>query len=138
MNEHTSKRLRIIFTVLAVAGLLISIYLLTSRYAHVPLECPNNGIINCGTVLSSSYAYLFGIPLEIYGIAFFIIELALIALPSLYRIKDLQVIYNMIGIGFVAYFIYLESLIGKICIFCTGVHVIIAILFILSLYRVMR
>ncbi len=117
--------------ILAVLGLLVSIYLTVYHYSSsVPLACPDTGLINCASVLNSAYAYILGVPLAVYGLVFFVVELVILNL----RYKDLKAVYNALGLVFVFYFIYLEYLIGHICIFCTTVHVTIVLLFILTLY----
>jgi uncharacterized membrane protein len=120
---------------LSVLGLIISMYLTAYHYTSVvPLACPDTGIINCANVLNSPYAYLFGIPIAVFGVLFFVVEIY-----SLLRLgMDQRFLINSIGIGFVAYFIYLEYRIGNICIYCTTVHVIVVLLFALSLYEELR
>ncbi len=114
---------------LSLLGLLISAYLTFQHYTNRPVACPSSGIINCESVLNSPYAYILGIPVSVLGLVFFIVEIASIFLFG----KEPLLIYNGIGVGFVLYFIYAEYLIGKICIYCTSVHVITAILFITSI-----
>ncbi len=123
-------RLAKIALVLTLIGLLDAAYLTYDHYTNTPAACPENGIINCGNVLNSPYSILLGIPFAVWGLVFFIIEAALILLI---RNNDLFVIYNGIGVAFVAYLIYLEYIIGNICIYCTLVHIITVLLFIISI-----
>jgi uncharacterized membrane protein len=129
MNSMQRNALRASF-VLSLIGLVVSIYLTVYHYTNFTLACPNHGIINCENVLSSPYATLFGLPIAIYGIIFFLIELLFLRINK----NDFLLIYNSIGIGFVFYFIYIEKVVGSICIYCTSVHIIVATLFILSIY----
>ncbi len=125
-----------VMMVLAVLGLLVSVYLTLYHYAGIPLLCSESGIINCNNVLNSSYSILFGVPIAVYGIVFFVVEiLLLLKLHSRLKDKDLIVIYNTLGIAFVVYFVYTEYVIGNVCIFCTAVHVITVALFILSFFE---
>lgn len=124
-----------IFIILSIIGLVISLYLTLYHYdSQIPLECPTRGIINCESVLNSSYAYLLGLPLALYGLAFFVLEFVVIWLEN----KEIMALYNAMGIGFVFYFIYSEALIGSICIYCTFVHVIVVILFIFGIYDIIK
>ncbi len=115
---------------ISILGLLVSAYLTVQHYTNKPVACPSVGIINCESVLNSPYSYVLGVPVCVLGVLFFIAEFALIFLGN----RDMLVLFNGLGIGFVVYFIYSEYLIGSICIYCTSVHVITVLLFITSVY----
>jgi uncharacterized membrane protein len=110
-------------TIFSIIGIIIFIYLeytvLISK--SLPYFCSvNNTLIDCEKVLNSPYSKLFGIPLGIYAIAYFIIDLFLALL--LYK-KRLKIIYNLlyrlIGIIFVIFSLYtMFFLINSICIYC--------------------
>jgi uncharacterized membrane protein len=116
--------------VLAVIGMLDTAYLTYDHYTNTAVACPTHGVINCGNVLNSQYSVLLGVPFAVWGLLFFIIEMAIILLV---RNKDLFVIYNGIGIAFVAYLLYAEYMIGNICLYCTLVHIIVVTTFIISI-----
>ncbi len=120
--------------VLSLIGLAISIYLTAYHYAGVKLICSTTGLINCENVLNSPYAYIFGIPIAVYGVIFFGIELLLLRRNNL----DFVFVWNGIGIGSVLYFMYLEWRIGSICIWCTGTHIVVLTLLLLSVSQVMK
>lgn len=122
-----------IIILLSLIGLIVSIYLVTYQYAGVPLECPETGIIDCATVLASPYSTLLGVHLSVYGVFFFILEMLVLR----YK-KELLVAVNAAGIGFVFYFLYAEYMVGKICIYCTTVHVVVAALFLISVYEFLK
>ena len=115
---------------ISMLGLLVSAYLTVQHYTNKPVACPSVGIINCESVLSSPYSYILGIPVCVLGVLFFVAEFVLIFV----RNRDLLVLFNGLGIGFVLYFLYSEYLIGSICIYCTSVHIITVLLFITSAY----
>lgn len=123
--------------ILSLMGMGVSIYLTAYHYLQIPLACSSTGIINCETVLNSGYAYLLGTPIAVFGILFFAVELVLLHANHRRR-EDISVIYNAVGIGSVIYFIYLEKIIGSICLYCTLVHVIVIALFILSLHEISK
>ena len=131
MVEMRRKTIDTTILALAAIGLLDSIYLTYVHYAGIPAACPAIGIINCNNVLNSPYAVIFGIPIAVYGLLFFIFEFVLLYLKR----YDIATYYNGIGIAGVVYFLYLEKLIGSICVYCTLVHVIVVCLLILSVYR---
>lgn len=119
--------------IIGVLGLLVAIYLTLYHYAGIPLVCSEQGVINCNSVLNSSYAILFGVPIAVYGVIFFMVELAVIHLAG--KKKDWVVLYNTLGLGFVAYLLYAEYMLGEICIYCTAIHIITLALFILSFFE---
>ncbi len=127
-------RMRTASTALSVIGLAIALYLTVYHYFGIPLVCSTTGIINCENVLSSNLAYLLGIPIAVYGVIFFALELLLIYFGD----KEMMLVYNAVGIGGVAYFIYTEYVIGSICLYCTAVHLIVISLFIMGLYEIMH
>ncbi len=118
--------------VLALVGVVDTMYLTAVHYLGTPLVCPNAGIIDCAKVLGSQYADIAGVPNAVLGLVFFLVEILLIYLV---KNKDALVIYNGVGMGFVFYFLYVEYVLSAICIFCTLVHVLVTLLFLLSIIR---
>ena len=119
-------------SLLSVVGFVVALYLTITHYtASIPLACPSIGIIDCGTVLSSKYAVLFGIPLAVMALAFFIGEIVLIVK----NMKEYQLYLNTVGFFSLFYTWYAEYLLQRICIYCTALHIIIIVLFAISLYE---
>jgi uncharacterized membrane protein len=91
-------------------------------------------VVNCNKVLSSPYSTIFGVPLEVFAVAYFIANLALIYLigfgtERIYRtaLKTLFV-WRFLGICLVPYLIVVELFIVKaICLYCTTMHAAIII-----------
>lgn len=117
--------------VLSLIGIAISIYLTASHYFGFNVACPLIGPLDCATLLNSQYASLAGVPLSVFGIVFFVIMLSLIAL----RKKTAKALFASTGLGFVFYFLYLEYLLGRICPYCTAVHIIVVSLLATSIYE---
>jgi len=139
MDLKFDKRL-LLLTIFSIIGLIIYIYLVYVALINnsSPLFCSiNNTPINCEKVLESPYSKVFGIPLELYAILYFIIDIFLILL--LYK-KRLKIIYNLfyrlIGIIFVIFSLYtMLFLVHSICIYCSTADVIFIINFgIISYY----
>lgn len=70
------ERFTRVLTILAVAGLIVSTYLTFKTYDPSSVACSVGG--GCETVLSSKYAYFFGVPVSIYGIFWYFLQLVLI------------------------------------------------------------
>ena len=127
--------------VLSLAGLGVSIYLTIVHFTSSKLLiCSANGTINCEKVLSSSQAMVFGVfPVAVLGLAFYVFMVAINS-PWAWRLQ-LPVIWwtrvaaAVAGMGFVLYLIYAELIqIGNICLWCTSVHVITFLLFVLMVF----
>jgi uncharacterized membrane protein len=125
-------------TAVSILGLGMSTYLTITHYAAsaVPLACPATGGINCEKVTTSPQSMIFGIPVAVYGAAFFVAMVAA-NLPPAWRSSRWWVGLGRLalavaGIGFVVYLIYAELfLINAICLECTSVHVLTFVLFVL-------
>lgn len=120
---------------LALIGVADGVYLTVTHYLNVPVACPETGIINCQKVLSSQYSTIFGVPLGVFGTVFFAVEIVLLLY---FKQKDLRVLYNGIGIGFVLYLLYIEYVLGAICIFCTLTHILVILLFAFSVMNLLN
>lgn len=131
-RREPGKRLQNARLIFAVAGLLISLYLAASALFNVPVSCPNSQLINCERLLTSVYSKTFGISNTYLGVAYFVAVLVL----SFAKKPILLALLTTAGMGFVAYFVYLEYQIGSICIWCTGVHVCALALFLISIYEI--
>jgi uncharacterized membrane protein len=127
--------------VLSLAGLGVSIYLTIVHFVSKNLLiCSANGTIDCEKVLTSSQAMVFGIfPVAVLGLAFYVFMVAINS-PWAWR-SQLPVIWwarlaaAISGMGFVLYLLYAELIqIGNICLWCTSVHVITFLLFVLLIF----
>jgi len=125
--------------VLALAGLGVSTYLTIAHYTtSVTLACPNSGVINCQKVTTSAESNVFGIPVAVLGLAFYLFLVAIMS-PWAWRstrreVPLVRLLSLVVGIGFVVYLIYAELFeIGNICLECTSIHVITFLLFVLTM-----
>jgi uncharacterized membrane protein len=124
---------------LAILGLGVSAYLTYTHYTESALAgcTETSGAINCGKVTTSSQSIVFGIPVAVLGLAFYVF-LAAIMSPYAWRsgrreIAVARLVSLVVGIGFVLYLLYAELFqIGSICLYCTSVHVITFLLFVLT------
>src|SRR5580658_162195 len=123
----------------ALAGLGVSIYLTIAHFTESKLlGCSESGLVNCTKVTTSPQSYVFGIPVAVLGLAFYVAAVALMS-PWAWRsarreIHLLRIASLIVGIGFVLYLIYAELfIIGSICLYCTSVHAITFVLFVLTI-----
>ena len=65
--------LQIATVLLSVAGLGVSIYLTVAHFTESQLAgCSESGLVNCTKVTTSPQSYVFGIPVAVLGLAFYL------------------------------------------------------------------
>jgi uncharacterized membrane protein len=75
---------------ITLVGLAASIYLTVQHYtASTTLACPENTVINCAKVTSSSYSMVAGVPVALFGAIYFV-GMALLCLPPAWRLRRLD------------------------------------------------
>jgi uncharacterized membrane protein len=126
--------------VLALVGLGVSVDLTIAHFTQSALAgCSEAGLVNCTKVTTSPQSYVFGIPVAVLGLAFYVFAVAIMS-PWAWRaarreIHLLRIASLVVGIGFVLYLIYAELfIIGSICLYCTSVHAITFVLFVLTIF----
>lgn len=127
---------------LSLAGLGISIYLTIAHFAHVSLICSASGIVTCQKVTTSAESYFppFAgwphVPVAVLGLGFYVV-MAAVNLPTAWRSADRRVhlarlALAALGMAFALYLVACELLvIGNICLWCTSVHFVTFLLFVL-------
>ena len=126
--------------ILSIAGLGVSIYLTIAHFTDKPLAgCSESGLVNCTKVTTSPQSWVFGIPVAVLGLAFFVAAVALMS-PWAWRsarreVALIRLASLVVGMAFVLYLLYAELLIiGSICLYCTSVHAITFLLFVLTIF----
>lgn len=108
---------------LAVAGLLDSVYLTYLHYAGQTGICPlSNPFVDCGLVLGSPYATIGPLPVALLGVAhysFLLLWLVMDLVRGGEFFRRLVLLQSTIGAGVSAYLVYLQmAVIGSFCFFC--------------------
>lgn len=142
-----SKLKLLVLVAMSAFGLWASGTVLVIFYSlnqQLPL-CPTGtffGIhFDCGAVLRSSYSTIFGVPLELLAMGYFMVNLGLVYFVAFgsERVSDtmLEVLFGwrFIGIVLVPYLIFVEVfIIHAICVYCTMMHAAIIADFIVISY----
>jgi len=121
---------------LCVYGLGASIYLTITHFEPKALACVSNSTFNCEKVTQSPQSEIFGIPVAMLGLAFFV-PMLLLCLPAAWRAADrrihiARIVLAVTGVGMIIYLISAELFIIKaICLWCSSVHVTTLLLFII-------
>jgi uncharacterized membrane protein len=124
---------------LAILGLAASAYLTYTHFTDSALAgcTETSGAVNCGKVTTSPQSILFGIPVAVLGLAFYVFLVAIMS-PFAWRsrrreIALVRILSLVVGIGLVLYLLYAELFqIDAICLYCTSVHIITFLLFVLT------
>jgi uncharacterized membrane protein len=126
---------------LSVVGVGISSYLTAAHFSGAQLACSDSGLVNCEKVTTSAESYFIGVPVALWGLLFYV-AMTLLNLPVAWRSADrrihvLRLVMVVVGICFVLYLVSAELLIIKnICLWCTSVHAVTFLLFVLVVVTV--
>jgi len=132
-----------VLVVMSLFGLGAALEVLISYYylnQSLPF-CQPGTFYDCSRVLGSSYSQIFGIPLELFAVAYFVVNLALVYLIAFggenifRRALGVLFVWRFLGLMIVPYLVVVELfIIHAICIYCTMMHVAIVSDFIIISY----
>ncbi len=121
---------------LCLAGIAVSAYLTYAHYTTAKvLACSDKGLVNCARVTTSSYSRMFGVPVAVTGLGYFLAMAALCS-PWAWRstnrfLRGLRLAAAGAGVATVVWLVYVELFrLDAICLYCTAVHVITVLLFV--------
>ena len=123
---------------LALAGLGIATYLTIAHYVGTQvLACSTNSVVNCEVVTTSAQSHFLGMPVSVLGLAYFFVAVPLFSPWSWWSShRWLHVVRLVNAAGAMCFVLWLLSaelvIIHKICLWCTAVHVVIFVLFVLT------
>jgi uncharacterized membrane protein len=127
---------------LAVIGLGVAGYLTAVHYAHTTVVCSNQGAVNCEKVITSAFSVVpgTGLPITLPGLGFFLISLVLalaqLRRPADYGLRQAHAAWAGLGLLTAFYLVFVELVeLRTICLWCTSVHVVILLTFLLTLWR---
>jgi len=119
----------------AFLGILDTGYLAYEHFSGVVPPCTING---CERVLTSEYAVIFGVPLGLWGLAFYSSVLTLAVLSYFWESrKTFLILLSTTAIGFLMSlgFVYIQLFVLKaICMYCMISAATATALFALTLY----
>ena len=107
---------------LSVLGLVDSIFLSWKHFKNIIPPCTGSIFSDCGQVLTSEYAYFFGLPLAYIGIIYY--SILVLSLLIYLKSRNRKAIYifiiaNSIGVFFSIYFVFLQLVVIRaICTYC--------------------
>lgn len=140
MHLRSYNRIRL---ALASAGLLVAGYLTLLHYdSNIPLVCGagTGSVVNCEQVLTSPSSVVFGVPVAVWGLLWFVVALG-ISVAALRSgrpgepapLRAAAFAWTLVGTLSVLWLVYQEvGVIGKICAWCTVVHVLVLALLVVE------
>jgi uncharacterized membrane protein len=123
-------------------GLGVAGYLTYEHYTgSTSLSCPAGGskFIDCLGVTTSVYSKIHGVPVAVLGLVFFAV-MAVLQSPPAWRsgfwgIRVGRILWSLVGVATALKLVYDELFrLDSICLWCTSVHVISLLLFILTVF----
>jgi uncharacterized membrane protein len=137
-RQHSAAQARWIVPcslTLTVLALGLSGYLTVTHYTDpAALACPDQGIVNCTLVTTSSWSVIAGVPVALLGLLWSA-GMAVLCLPGAWRSRrafpdQLRLVGAATGAAMVVYLVYVELFrVDAICLWCTGVHLTALALF---------
>lgn len=125
--------------ILVLVGLGIAIYMTYEHFTgSTTLACSTTSFVNCLKVTTSSQSYFLGIPVAVLGLGFFMTAV-LFYNPVAWRshrrwVHQVRVWLSIVSMCFVLWLLYAELIvIGSICEYCTGVHIVTFALFVVTM-----
>ena len=148
-NNTSSTRTRVSWPhiALALTGIGTSLWALVAHFrikAGGDSGCGVSETFNCDAVLSSKYAQIAGVPLGVWGIAFFVFVLLLstwkenaeTAQRDRRNARLMQLMISAAGFGGSIILLYISKVvIGEWCKICLSTHAVTTSLFLLSLWN---
>ncbi len=126
---------------LAVLGVAVASYLTAEHFSgsnHLA-GCKAGHFVNCTKVTTSAESHILGVPVALLGLLYFLGAIPFL-LPVAWRSADprvrvLRQFGAIAGLGFVLWLVYAELVkIHNICEYCSVVHAIALLLFIVITY----
>jgi uncharacterized membrane protein len=118
-NRSAIAKLPAAAAIVALAGLVDSVYLTVHHYTAEPVPC--SIITGCEQVLTSEYAELYGIPTAAFGVAAYLTAFALACLAA-FGNRQMWTLFGAVVVVmaiFTGWLIYLQAVvIGAFCQFC--------------------
>jgi len=151
MHVYSNKYTKAILFALSIIGLIAAGIVFVDYYIENSNSLPFCGVeeglggttlqVSC-SVISSSFSRVFGIPLDFLAIAWFSLNLILLAVlvnMNKGKVMTLLLAWSILGVLVVPYLIYIELyVLHTLCIYCTTMHIAIVLNFLLILYLFLK
>jgi len=151
MHAYLNKYKKAVLFTISIIGLIAAGVVFVDYYVENSTSLPLCGVeeglggtslqVSC-SVISSSFSRVFGIPLDFLAIAWFSLNLILLAVLVIMnkgKVMMLLLAWSIIGVVVIPYLIYIELyVLHALCIYCTTMQVAIVLNFLLILYLFLK
>ena len=125
--------------ILSFIGLADASYITEHALTGVPAVCTIGGFDGCRIVEQSVYSHVFGVPLSLYGMVFYVL-LFILAATTLVWVHHLIIriirIVAVLGVLASAIFVAIQVfLIGALCIYCMASATVTVLILIAAFWR---
>jgi uncharacterized membrane protein len=126
---------------LSLIGAGLAGYLTYEHYtSSTSLSCPaGGGIMDCLKVTTSQYASIGGTPVALLGLIFFLVMATFHTrrawASTSTAVRSARVLWSIMGVGTAMWLVYAELFkLHAICLWCTAVHVVSVLVFIVTAF----
>jgi uncharacterized membrane protein len=133
----SARTLRLVMSLLTLAGLGVASYLTYVHYAGINPVCTAGG--SCLKVQTSIYSKLAGVPVALMGLIGYVAIMTSLLAGENETTRFATVVFTVVGFGFSAYLTYRELFsIHAICEWCASSAAIMTVLMCLAVWRFLR
>lgn len=121
--------------ILSIVGIVTSLYLMNNHFSEsLDGLCDINERVSCSIVNTSKYSEIFNVPVALFGALWFLVLFWMArSIKKEPETSNLMLLWCFLGLLFIIYMIIAEIILNALCPFCTIVHALIIIAFILSI-----
>lgn len=121
--------------ILSIVGIVTSLSLMNNHFSESSDGfCDINERVSCSIVNTSKYSEIFNVPVALFGAIWFLfLFLMARSIKKKSETSNLMLLWCFLGLLFIIYMIIAEIMLNALCLFCTIVHALIIIAFILSI-----
>lgn len=123
---------------LSIIGIIDTAYLTFEHFNNTVPYCADTAFIDCGAVLKSAYSVVYGIPLTIIGLGYYLTVFFLTSYGLLRKNRlalSLIIGLSIGGFIFSGFLLYLQLIvIGAICLYCTLSGIVTSTIFLITFF----
>jgi len=137
VSERTQKIISLVIIILAAVGLFDATFLSISHFTGQEVICEIGDYNSCGTVTTSEYSTILGVPVALFGAIYYLLIffLAMFSLGGNRKALKKVVLLSGLGVLASAWFVYLQLFVlNSICLYCMVSASTTTLIFILSIF----
>ena len=135
MSRFKAKPVTLVIIVSSLLGVADMSYLTSAHFNKAPLICGAiPALSSCNAVASSAFSLIYGVPVSLIGLIFYLMLLGGIAFycfyRSSYRLLSTLFYLTLAGLAFSLYLVYTEAeILHQFCQYCLSSDILTVIIF---------